>query len=393
MPLIKDIKTNLSKTLTQVEKLNLQIEKTISSTKTSIKNIKDVRLNLKELKVNNDKYNKAFEEFNLNSNQLSKKINKYLENPTPEKALKLKNQINVSNDYLTKATAFFSENETSSDKVINSFNKYKNNNPINDIKKLIKFTSILKPSFTKLINSVSKLKTKTKTKTQIKAQTRKVYFYNEATPNPTCDKKKRLLESDIFTRNLNYSYIILNYLKIITSKKLYKILEDKYDKQEADQRLELDVFNVILITQKPLVTDYKKAFEIVQKDNNNSILTILNLDLAEAIKINDKKKIKDTQDLIASNTKRINDNFNNFQEAVVNLGPISVKDTDRLYDDYIAKLDMVLNKNDKNEKELKVMRQKIMNLESDIAINRLRVKEANKAIADGEEYIKKYCPH
>ena len=214
MPLIKDILNNLSKPLTQIEKLNLQIENTISSTKTSIKNFKDVSSNIKELKVNNDKYNKAFEEFNLNQNQLSKKINKYLENPTPEKALKVKYQINVSNDYLTKATTVFSDNEKSSDKVINSLNKYKNNNPINDIEKLIKFTSRLKPSFTKLINSVNKLKTKTQIKAKTKAntntKTRKVYLHNETTPDPTCETKRQKLADDIKYRNYHYGLIILD---------------------------------------------------------------------------------------------------------------------------------------------------------------------------------------
>ena len=85
MPLFKDLSNNLNKILMQSSKSNLQLENTISSTKTSIKNIKDVISNIKELKVNNDKYNKAFEEFNLSTIKLFKIIDNYLKNPTPEK--------------------------------------------------------------------------------------------------------------------------------------------------------------------------------------------------------------------------------------------------------------------------------------------------------------------
>ena len=85
MPLFKDLSNNLNKILMQSSKSNLQLENTISSTKTSIKYIKDVISNIKELKVNNDKYNKAFEEFNLSSIKLFKIIDNYLKNPTPEK--------------------------------------------------------------------------------------------------------------------------------------------------------------------------------------------------------------------------------------------------------------------------------------------------------------------
>ena len=186
MPLFKDLSNNLNKILMQSSKSNLQLEKTISSTKTSIKNIKDVKLNVKDLKLNNDKFNKAVEEFNLSSIELFDKIDKYLKNPTPEKALKVKYQSNVSNDYLTKATTVFSESKTFTDKAFDSFNKYKNNNSINYIEKSIEWTQKLILSFKKnirIITPVSKLKT----------QTRKVYSLEAPTPSTECQKLKEEL--------------------------------------------------------------------------------------------------------------------------------------------------------------------------------------------------------
>jgi hypothetical protein len=186
MPLFKDLSTNLNKILMQSSKSNLQLEKTISSTKTSIKNIKDVKLNVKDLKLNNDKFNKAVEEFKLSSIELFDKIDKYLKNPTPEKALKVKYQSNVSNDYLTKATTVFSESKTFIDKAFDSFNKYKNNNSINNIKELIEWNQKLILSFKKNIRittPVSKLKT----------QTRKVYSLEAPTPSPDCQELKKEL--------------------------------------------------------------------------------------------------------------------------------------------------------------------------------------------------------
>ena len=130
MKLYKDLLTNLDKTSMQAKKLNLKLENTIDSGKTSIINIKDVKLKIKDLKLNNDKSNKAFEESKLSLNQLLKLTYNYLKNPTPEKALKVKNQINVSNNDLVKANNVFSENKIFADKVVVSFNKYKNGDPM-----------------------------------------------------------------------------------------------------------------------------------------------------------------------------------------------------------------------------------------------------------------------
>jgi hypothetical protein len=183
MPLFKDLSTNLNKILMQSSKSNLQLEKIIDQRKTSIENIKDLKLNLKDLEINNDKFNKAVEEFKLSSIEFFKKIEKYLKEPTPEKALKVKYQSNVSNDYLTKATTVFSENKTSSDKAFDSFNKYKNNNSINNIKELIECNQ-------KLILSFKKNSKITKYVAELKTQTRKVYSLEDNTPRPECQKLK-----------------------------------------------------------------------------------------------------------------------------------------------------------------------------------------------------------
>ena len=183
MPLFKDLSTNLNKILMQSSKSNLQLEKIIDQRKTSIEHIKDLKLNLKDLEINNDKFNKAVEEFKLSSIEFFKKIEKYLKEPTPEKALKVKYQSNVSNDYLTKATTVFSENKTSSDKAFDSFNKYKNNNSINNIKELIECNQ-------KLILSFKKNSKITKYVAELKTQTRKVYSLEDNTPRPECQKLK-----------------------------------------------------------------------------------------------------------------------------------------------------------------------------------------------------------
>jgi hypothetical protein len=398
MPLIKDILNNLSKTLTQVEKSNLQIEKTISSSKTSIKNIKDVSSNIKELKANNDKYNKAFEEFNLNQNQLSKKINKYLENPTPEKALKLKYQINVSNDYLAKATTVFSDNKTSSEKVINSFNKYKNGDFISNAEQLIKLNSRLNPSFTKLINSVNKLKTKTQIKAKTKAknntQTRKVYLHNETSPDPTCEAKKKEIAAIMKIIDSLHDRTASNYFKMIELTILFKILEAKLDKQQAELSLQLSLLDDIIKVYTPLVDAYKEASQRVQDDNifGLDILTRLNLDLAQAIADKNNKEIKDIEDNIASSKARMEKNIVDFQQAIVNLGPISTTVLKKLNYDYAIILEQYSIESDIRKDKLGDSNREISNLQSMINVDRLQIKGYKEDMQKLEEYTKEHCP-
>ena len=226
----------------QSSKSNLQLEKTISSTKTSIKNIKDVKLNVKDLKLNNDKFNKAVEEFNLSSIELFDKIDKYLKNPTPEKALKVKYQSNVSNDYLTTATTVFSEGKTFTDKVSDSFNKYKNNNSINDIEESIKYNQKLIDSFKKnikIIRSFSKLKT----------QTRKVYFSENPTPSPQCPK----LREDLIAKEKEGNAARRQLNAIIDLAALGKYYKDAY---EANNKVNLEY----IANEKKRLGDLKNEF-------------------------------------------------------------------------------------------------------------------------------------
>lgn len=395
MPLIKDIQNNLSKTLTQIEKLNLQIENTISSSKTSIKNIKDVSSNIKELKVNNDKYNKAFEEFNLNQNQLSKKINKYLENPTPEKALKLKYQIDVSNDYLTKATTVFSENKKSSDKVINSFYKYKNGDFISNAEQLIKLNSRLNPSFTKLINSVNKLKTKTqiKAKTKANTNTRKVYLHNETSPDPTCEAKKEEIVAIMKIIDSLHDRTASNYFKMIELTILFKILKAKLDKQQAELSLQLSLLNDIIEVYTPLVDAYKEASIRIKNDNifGLDILTRLNLDLAQAIADKNNEEIKYIKDNIASSEERMKKNIVDLQQAIVNLGPISTEVLKKLNYDYTIMLKQYSIESDICKDKLGDSNREISNLQSMINVDRLQIKGYKEDIQKLEKYIKEHC--
>lgn len=275
MPLFKDLSTNLNKILMQSSKSNLQLEKTISSTKASIKNIKDVKLNVKNLKLNNDKFNKAVEEFNLSSIELFDKIDKYLKNPTPEKALKVKYQSNVSNDYLTKATTVFSENKTSSDKVFDSFKKYKNNNSINNIKELIEWNQ-------RLILSFKKNSKITKYVAELKTQTRKVYSLEDNTPRPECQN----LKADLTAKEL------------------------KIDKVKK----ELDVF----LVPATLAQYYKDAYEINNKANLEYIkneknrLEILNVEVDSYLLLNGL--IIGINKSIIANIKEIELNLNNFED-------------------------------------------------------------------------------
>jgi hypothetical protein len=194
MSLFKDLLNNIKKISTQSKKSNLQLEKTISSSKISIKSIKDLKSNVKESKLNNDKSNKAFEEFNLSSNQLFDKIDKYLKKPTEEKLLKVKNQINVSYNDLKIATTVFYESKTLTRKVVDSFNEYKKNVIINNgkIEKLIELNQRLILSFEKNIRI---------TRPTSKLKTRKIYSSENPTQSPDCQKLKEDLAAKIKDRD------------------------------------------------------------------------------------------------------------------------------------------------------------------------------------------------
>jgi hypothetical protein len=226
MPLFKDLSNNLNKILMQSNKSSLQLENTIVSTKTSIKSIKYLKKNVKESKIINDESNKAFEEFNLSSNEFFIEIEKYLRNPTPEKLLKAKNQINESYNNLKIATTAFSKSKTFTRKLVDSFNEYKKNVLINNakIEKLIEWYQRLILSFKKnirIITPVSKLKT----------QTRKIYYSETPTPSPECPKLKK----DLIAK----------------------------EKERDDAKKELDVF----IDQAILRDSYRNAYENKNKAN------------------------------------------------------------------------------------------------------------------------------
>ena len=333
MPLLKDIQTTLNKISMQSEKSNLQFEKTINSIKTSIKSIKNVNLNIKTLKISNDEYNKALKKSQANSTKLLKQIDNYLENPTQEEKLKVKNQINVSNNYLKIVKNVFSNNKISSDKLINSYNEYKNDGLITNAEELIKWNSRLKPSFTKLINYFGKLKTQTKNKA--KAQTRKVYYSESPTLSPDCQKYKKRLEDEISEREVFKKDIDKDEVHLVDEKiKVSKLENDFLEQFNAEEDANRQLSNIHL-EQKKKFYNYKELFQKVQDDNNNSVLTILNLDLAQALEEGDDIKIVKTLHLISENQIRINKNFDDLQEATVDLGSItkdSYKIINSIYD-------------------------------------------------------------
>jgi len=264
MPLFKEIEANLSKILTQSKKVKNQLEKNIISTKTSIKSIKDLKLNVKELKLSNDQYNKALQKFN--STKLLKKIDNYLklENPTKEETLKLKNQINVSNNYLTKANTVFSENKTFSDKAFDSFNKYKNNNSIGNAEKSIELKQRLILSFKKN----NKITTPT---IKLKTQSRKVYYFESPTPSPECQKLKKDLADKIKERDDLEE--LLNAFDEKTK------LADKYKKAYEDNNKDVLQF---IKTQNDLLLSLSEALNEIEK--NIKKLSKVNEEISKLLK-------------------------------------------------------------------------------------------------------------
>jgi hypothetical protein len=389
MPLLKDIKTTLNKISMQAEKSNLQFEKTINSIKTSIKNIKDVKLNIKTLKISNDEYNKTLQKSQTNSTKLLKQIDNYLENPTQEEKLKLKNQINVSDNYLIKLKSIFSKNKIFSDKAFVSFKEYKSGDFTSDAKESLEFNQRLKPSFTKLINYFGKLKAKTQTQTQTK--TRKVYS-TEPTPHPDCQTKKQELEDELKKRTKTEEEIALYYSAIDSIALIYETLESQFDDEYEIEVSMLRKLFILGSEQLTLFNDYKKKFKQVQDDNNDSILTILNLDLKEAIKEDLKKKIKDTKALIASNTKRISDNFNAYEKAIVDLGSITKESAQSLTSTYFLADKILHAKKNKLWRELEKYQTEIEGLIKSIEDNNKLLIIINVNIDRFEKWINKNCP-
>jgi hypothetical protein len=325
-----------------------------------------------------------------NSTKLLKQIDNYLENPTQEEKLKLKNQINVSDNYLIKAKNIFSENKTFADKVVDSFKKYKNGVFTINAKESIKWNSRLKPSFTKLINYFGKLKAKTQAKTKI--QTRKVYYSESPTPHPDCQAKKQELEDELKKRTKTEEEIALYYSAIDTIALIYETLESQFDKEYDIEVSMLNKIFALSSSQLDLFYDYKKKFKQVQEDINNSILTILDLDLKEAIKDNDKKKIKDTKYLIASNTKRISDNFDAYQKAIVDLGSITKESAKDLQGTYFSGDRILHAKRNKLWRELAKYETEIEDLIKSIEDNEKLLIIINVNIDRFEKWIKKNCP-
>jgi hypothetical protein len=332
MSLFKDLSNNLNKILMQSNKSSLQLEKTIVSTKTSIKNIKDVKLNFKKLKVNNDKSNKAFNLFNLSSIELFDKIDKYLKNPTPAKALKVKNQINVSNDYLTNATTIFSEDKTFLEKVVVSLKEYKNGDFIKNTKESIEFNQRLILSFKKNIKittPVSKLKTKT----------RKVYFDEEATPDPACPKYKKTLADKEKERG-----IIEKELKVFADKaKLRDSYKDDYEARNIkklkfirDQRVTLialsENLNQIIVNTNDLKKINDEISKILKKNqlaevptekDKNLLMALLTKqqETLNLIQINKNEAGSNTEEslsnqykILIDNEKELQDNSNDYKK-------------------------------------------------------------------------------
>lgn len=317
MKLFKDLSNNLDKILTQIEKSKIQLENTISSGKKSIINIKDVKLNIKDLKINNDKSNKAFEESKLSSNELLKITYNYLKNTTPEKLLKVKNQIDISNNDLVKANTVFSENKTFANKVVISFDKYKNNDFISNIKKLIEWNQRLIASLNKNINlvkSVDTLKIKTQT------QTRQVYKA-DTTPDPilTCEQLKEKLAGKISERKDYVSKINTALLLIDATIPIAQKNKDEYEKQASYEDETIKALEDFSDLQQGAINNYKLRQEKV--DNSNEEIKKSYAELGKIIINNPSiKAIKNKLLTIERITKQRDLNLHALENAILNLG-------------------------------------------------------------------------
>ena len=308
----------------QIEKSKIQLENTISSGKTSIRNIKDVNLNIKDLKINNDKSNKAFEESKLSSIKLFNKIDNYLENPTPEKALKVKNQINVSNNDLVKANNVFSENKTLADKVVVSFNRYKNDDFINNVEKSIKLKQKLIDSFKKnikIIRSFSKLKTKFKS--------REVYSSESPTPSPACQELKQDLADKEKERKSFQEKIDKDYLLIAATIPIAQKNKDEYEKQTSYEDTAIKAKEDYVELQKEVLAKYNEIQKEIEDKNKEIEKSYMQLG---KIIINDPS-IKAIKNIFLT-IKRINFErdlkLSQLEKAIQNLGSANKQSIDEL---------------------------------------------------------------
>jgi len=388
MPLLKDIQTTLNKILMQSEKSNLQFEKTINSIKTSTKSIKNVNLNIKTLKISNDEYNKALKKSQANSTKLLKQIDNYLENPTQEEALKVKNQINVSNNYLKIVKSVFSNNKTSSDKVINSFKEYENDGLKANAEELIKWNSRLKPSFTKLINYFGKLKTQTQ------AKTRKVYSSESPTPHPNCQKYYDKLAREIKERTkteelIDLDEVALGNKRIELSNLEYFVKGPLDDEQNAHNQL---LRKALQMTQT--LNDYTDTFKRVQDDNNGGVilLELLHKNLKYAIQKNDNKKIEEIKLLIEEKNLKIKQNLAYYLEATAVLGSITKESNKEFVDSLIYYDNILRNRRMKYNYDSDILEKKINDLIKNISDNKELLILSNVIIDRFEKWIKKNCP-
>ena len=389
MPLFKDLSTNLDKILTQIEKSKIQLENTISSTKTSIKNIKDVKLNIEDLKLNNDKSNKAFEEFKLSSIKLFDKIDKYLKTPTPEKALKVKYQIDTSNNDLTKATDVFSENKTLADKVVVSFNKYKNNNSVNDIEESIKYNQKLIDSFKKnikIIRSVDRLKIKAKTKS------REIYSSESPTPSPTCQELRETLaakksERDSFQNKINKDYLLISDTIPIAQKN-----KDEYEKQTSYEDTAIKALQDNVDLQQGAINNYKLRQEKV--DNSNEEIKKSYAELGKIIINNPSiKAIKNKLLTIVRITKERDLNLIALGDAILNLDSGTKQGIDEHKKITKEARDIFFKKNEDIFFKMVDSQNVIKEAEKNIKENKEVVKIYNESIKKLEDEIKlKNCP-
>lgn len=390
MKLFKDLSANLDKILMQVEKSKIQLENTIDSGKTSIANIKDVNSNIKDLKLNNDKSNKAFEESKLSLNQLLKLTYNYLKNSTPEKLLKVKNQIDISNNDLTKATTIFSENKTFANKVVISFNKYKNNDFISNIKKLIEWNQRLIASLNKNINlvkSVGKLKIKTQT------QTRKFYEV-DTTPDPilTCEQLKEKLADKIKQRESFINKINAALLLIEATIPIAQKNKDEYEKQTSYEDTSIKALEDFSDLQQGTFNTYKLRKEKVDKSNEE--ITKSYAELGKII-INKPsiKAIKNKLFTIESITKQRDLNLIALENAILNLGSGTKQGIDENEKITKAARKIFTEKNEDIFNEMKKSQDAITNAKKDFAFDLQVVINTDISIKELEIEIKlKNCP-
>jgi len=389
MKLFKDLSANLDKILMQVEKSKIQLENTIDSGKTSIINIKDVKSKIKDLKLNNDKSNKAFEESKLSSIKLFDKIEKYIKNPTPEKLLKVKNQIDTSNNDLAKANNVFSENKTFADKVVVSFNKYKNDDFINNLEKSIKLKQKLILSFNKnikIIRSVNKPKPKPKFKS------REVYSSESPTPSPACQELKQGLADKEKERKSFQEKIDKDYLLIAATIPIAQKNKDEYEKQTSYEDTAIKAMEDYVELQKEALAKYNKVQKEIE-DKNKEIEKSY-MQLAKIIINNPSiKAIKNQLLTIQRITGERDLKFAQLQNIIQNLGSANKQTIDELERTTKTAREVFKEKNKDIFNKMVDSQNVIKEAEEKIKFNKEVVKNYNESIKKLEDEIKlKNCP-